>query len=71
MRGAVDEASTKEYQSYAFKLEAPLSQRAGAFLRATYLDEASVSVANSLKAHSSRLCVTRSAPATTQKEHHP
>jgi outer membrane receptor protein involved in Fe transport len=39
VRGAVDEASTKEYQSYTFKLEAPLSQRASAFLRATYFDE--------------------------------
>ena len=37
--GAIDQAAIKEYESYVLKLDAPLSERARAFLRGTYFDE--------------------------------
>ncbi len=39
LRGSVDEPYAKQYQSYAFKLEAPLSERSNLFFRGSYLGE--------------------------------
>lgn len=39
LRGAVDIPSTKQYQSYTLKLEAPLSKRADFFVRSSYLNQ--------------------------------